>query len=254
MMKLGFIVVCNGLFYLGALGMLEHGVRWGIYGGLYMVIALILLMGRRVIPFFIERASHGDAKLRNAKWLDISSMVLFVLLAINEVFFEYPAPTAWLALVLLILNAKRLIGWHHRVIWQESLLWSIYLAFWMITLGFALLALPYFLPEYFAHVSQFLAIHAFTVGGIGMITLGMMSRVALAHTGHNVYQPPRAIAYALVAIGLSAAVRVLLPLINGWVDVVAYERIIAISQGLWVLAFIIFVIAYAPLLCRPVRS
>jgi uncharacterized protein involved in response to NO len=248
--KLLLITVCNILFYLGALGMVEQGVAWGIYGGLYIVIALILMMGRRVIPFFIERATDDAVQLFNSKWIDIPGMLFFLVFAVNEVFFGDPALSAYLALVLFIINSIRLIGWHNPIIWKQSLLWSIYLSFWMITLGFALFALPYFAAPYFEGVSKFLAIHAFTVGGIGIITLGIMSRVALAHTGNNVYQPPGAIAYALAAILLSAVVRIILPLLDLW----SYELLIAISQGLWIVAFLIFITAYAPILIRAKNS
>jgi uncharacterized protein involved in response to NO len=248
--KLLLITICNILFYLGALGMVEQGVAWGIYGGLYIVIALILMMGRRVIPFFIERATDDAVQLFNSKWIDIPGMLFFLVFAVNEVFFGDPALSAYLALVLFIINSIRLIGWHNPIIWKQSLLWSIYLSFWMITLGFALFALPYFAAPYFEGVSKFLAIHAFTVGGIGIITLGIMSRVALAHTGNNVYQPPGAIAYALAAILLSAVVRIILPLLDLW----SYELLIAISQGLWIVAFLIFITAYAPILIRAKNS
>ncbi|MDT8377133.1 MAG: NnrS family protein [Mariprofundaceae bacterium] len=245
--KLLLIMACNILFYLGALGMLEHGVAWGIYGGLYIVIALILTMGRRVIPFFIERATGDAVKLFNSRWIDLSSLLFFLLFTVNELFFGQHTLSAYLALALFIINAIRLVGWHHPVIWKQSLLWSVYLAFWMITLGFALFALPYFAAPYFGDISRLLAIHAFTVGGIGMITMGIMARVSLGHTGNNVYQPPVAVTYALAAILLSAVARIILPLLDLW----PYAWLIGLSQGLWIAAFLIFTAVYAPILIRP---
>ena len=244
--KVLLITTCNIMFYLGAIGLMEDGVTWGIYGGLYIVVALILTMGRRVIPFFIERAAGGESKLFNAKWIDLASLVFFLIFAVNQVFIGQQDLSAYLALFLFVVNAIRLIGWHHPVIWKQSLLWSIYLAFWMVTLGFFLIALPYFAAPYFAAEFAFLAIHAFTVGGIAIITLGMMSRVSLAHTGNNVYKPPRAVAYALLAILLSAIVRVVLPHFNLW----TYEVLIGLSQALWIVAFLIFIATYTPILIR----
>ncbi|MCF6208361.1 MAG: NnrS family protein, partial [Ghiorsea sp.] len=92
-----------------------------------------------------------------------------------------------------------------------------------------------------------LAIHAFTVGGIGMITIGMISRVSLAHTGRNVYDPPKALIYAFSAILISAIVRVILPLFDIW----DYEMLIGLSQIFWVIAFAIFTITYMPILLKP---
>lgn len=238
------LTACNIVFYLGAAGLIEHGVAWGIYGGLYIVVALILTMGRRVIPFFIERAEGGELQLFNAKWIDIVIPVSFLFFAINQVFSGQQEFSAYLALLLFIVNAIRLVGWHHPIIWKQSLLWSIYLAFWMITLGFLLIALSYFAAPYFPAESALLATHAFTVGGIAIITLGMMSRVSLGHTGNNVYKPPRAVTYALLAIFLSAIVRVLLPHFS----LLSYEILIGISQVLWIAAFLIFITIYAPIL------
>jgi len=242
--KLQLISFCNILFYLGAFGFLENGVTWGIFGGLYIVIALILTMGRRVIPFFIERAANDTTQLSNSRWLDLSSLMFFLAFAINELFFFDIILTAYLTLALFIINAVRLLRWHHPVIWRQGLLWSIYLSFWMITFGFALIALPYFTGF---DVPKLLAIHAFTVGGIGMITIGMISRVSLAHTGRNVYQPPAAIKYAFIAMLCSAIVRVFLPLLDIW----PYETLIGLSQIFWVIAFAIFIAVYAPILLKP---
>jgi len=152
--------------------------------------------------------------------------------------------SGYLAILLFALNAYRLIRWHHPIIWKQGLLWSIYLSFWMITIGFALFALIYL-----GHVDipKLVALHAFTVGGIGMITLGMISRVSLAHTGRNVYQPPKAIKYVFLAMLLSVITRVLLPL----TDIIPYELLIGISQIFWVIAFAIFTIIYAPILLAP---
>jgi uncharacterized protein involved in response to NO len=145
---------------------------------------------------------------------------------------------------LFTLNAYRLIRWHHPIIWQQGLLWSIYLSFWMITFGFALFALIYVAN---LDIPKLLALHAFTVGGIGMMTIGMISRVSLAHTGRNVYDPPQAIKYAFIAILLSAITRVIIPLF----DIIPYETLIGISQIFWVMAFAIFTMTYAPILLKP---
>jgi len=53
--KVLLLGIFNAFFYLGMLGYLDSGVHWGIYGGLFLLIAVIMNMGRRVMPFFIER-------------------------------------------------------------------------------------------------------------------------------------------------------------------------------------------------------
>jgi len=244
--KVLLMTSCNIMFYAGALGYLENGVVWGIFFAMYIIIALILTMGRRVIPFFIERASNDAIKLFNTRWVDIPNLFIFLAFSVNEVFIGHDTTSGYLAIVLFFLNAYRLIRWHHPIIWQQGLLWSIYLSFWMITLGFALFAL---MDIGHVAIPKLLALHAFTVGGIGMITIGMISRVSLGHTGRNVYDPPKALQYAFIAILLSAIIRVVIPLF----DLVSYEVLIGISQIFWVVAFAIFTIIYMPVLVKPKR-
>jgi uncharacterized protein involved in response to NO len=50
-----FLTIGNIIFYLGIVGFVEQGMYWSIYSGLYLVIGLIVLMGRRVIPFLVLR-------------------------------------------------------------------------------------------------------------------------------------------------------------------------------------------------------
>ena len=240
--KLGLLFFTHLAFYLGALGILEQGVMWGVYGGLYLIVSLILTMGRRVLPFFIEMGVDEDVQLKNSKWIDISSLVLFLGFFINELFFTQPALSAYLALALFAVNAVRLIGWHTKGIWSKSLLWSIYLAFWLICIGFLLFSLAYFFD-----LSYYLAIHAFAVGGVGLVTLAMMARVSLGHTGRNVKMPPKSMSIAFVLLLLSAVVRVFFPLI----DIMHYVWWVGLSQLFWIVAFLIFSWVYFPMFNKP---
>lgn len=239
--KLLLLFITNLLFYLGALGIVENGVHWGIYGGLYLVIGLILMMARRVVPFFIERGVGYPVTLKNSKILDLSSLALFLVFFILVLAQTTEMLTAYTALALFIINAARLIGWHTMGIWKKPLLWSLYLAIWFICIGFLLYALTYF-----TGISKYLAIHAFSYAGIGTITIGMMSRVALGHSGRDVSNPPKAIGIAFAILILGAVVRVFFPLIAP----VYYIHWITISQGLWILAFLIFSFVYLPILTK----
>lgn len=232
----------NVLFYAGVLGWIDKGIPWGIYSGLYLIISLILLLGRRVIPFFIERGVGYEVKLVNRRWLDISAMVLFLLFFIFEVFTDLKMIAAHLALILFIMHTVRLAGWHTRGIWKKPLLWSLFIAYTFIISGFLLKACGYYFNLY-----PFLAVHAFAFGGVGLVTLSMMSRVALGHTGRNIHQPPKAMIWAFVCLIAGAVSRVFLPLIY----MENYAVWVALSQILWIAAFSLFVIIYFPILTRP---
>lgn len=240
--KLVFLTVGNILFYLGVIGFIEQGMFWSIYGGLYMIIGLIMMMGRRVIPFFIEAGVGYPVKLFNSKWLDVAMLLLYLAFFIVEVFVGNHYLSALLSAGLFIMTSIRLIGWHTPGIWKKPLLWSLFVAFLFIDLGFLLIALSPWID-----LPRIRVIHAFSFGGIGVMTLSMMARVTLGHTGRNIQSPPEAITWAFLALIIGAVVRVMLPLIAA--DY--YLVWIAISQVLWISAFLIFVVVYAPMLIEP---
>jgi len=240
--KLLILMICNLLFFLGAYGVVEDGFLWGIYGGLYTVIGLILTIGRRVMPFFIERGTPESIQLFNSKWLDLSSLFGVLVFFISELILKNPALSAYAALLIAAVNGARLIGWHTPGIWKRSLLWSIYLSFWFICLGFLLIA-----ASYFFDTPKHLAIHALAYGGIGLATLSMMSRVGLGHTGRDISKPSKMISLAFILFIIGIVIRVVLPLLNAF----DYLFLIKISQLLWIASFTIFTLIYLPILCKP---
>ncbi|HEU4708851.1 MAG TPA: NnrS family protein, partial [Methylophilaceae bacterium] len=133
-------------------------------------------------------------------------------------------------------------GWHTPGIWKKPLLWSLYVSLLFIDLGFLLFALNAVIG-----VPRLLAVHAFAVGGVGLITLAMMSRVSLGHTGREIGQPPLTASIALGILILAAVFRVIVPIFA----IQQYPLWIAISQGLWILAFALFTLRYLPILIAP---
>lgn len=240
--KLLLLLFSNILFYLGMFGIVEQGVHWGLYSGLYMVIALIFVMGRRVIPFFIEKGVDRPVVLVNRVWLDIASLVLLLVLWVADVFTSYTTIVSMVAAALVVLHVIRMHGWYTSQIWSKPLLWVLYVAYGSLVAGFALKA-----AECCFAISPLLAVHAFAYGGIGVITLGMMSRVILGHTGRNVFEPPAVLFWCFGLLVAGAIARVLMPLLA--MDLYSYW--IGISQLLWILAFLVFLIVFTPMLLTP---
>jgi uncharacterized protein involved in response to NO len=239
--KLVLLAIANLCFYLGYAGVLEQGLTWGIYGGLYLIIGLILTLGGRVIPFFAERGVGYQVQLYNPKWTTLLGLLIFLIFFISELFLHNKNISGIASAALFIIYSVRLIGWYTPGIWKKPLLWSLYAAMFFINVGFLLFAL-----NIYADISKFLAIHAFAYGGIGIITLAMMSRVAYGHTGRNINEPPSTVKYMFAIILLGAIFRVFFPLFLpeqhlSW---------IICSQVLWLVAFLLFIISYAPILIK----
>lgn len=237
--KLFLLALCNVVFYLGITGVVSDGVQWGLYSAIYMIVALVLVMMRRVMPMFIKNGIDGDIELKNRAWLDYASLIMLIVFWISDVFTTFEHLTALTAVILSILHTIRLAGWYTNRIWCKPLVWILVLAYGFIILGFALKALAIY-----ANVSPSLSLHAFTAGGIGLVTIGMMSRVSLGHTGRNVFEPPTIVFWSFAALVLGAIIRVVFPIFN----MEFYVYWIGISQLLWMVAFAIFVLLYAPML------
>jgi len=208
-----------------------------------IIIVLIAIVGGRVVPFFIERGAN--VQLRPRPWLErlaVASVAIWfaasVLASVHAVAAPLLAATAWLAAAL---NGLRLVAWHHRRLWSVPLLWVLYIGYGWLVAGLALNG---------AAVSGWMAtppaIHAFTAGAIGVMTLGMMARVALGHTGRPM-QAARMTTASFVLINIAAVVRVALPAAAPTL----YIDGIFIAGALWIAAFILFSFVYAPVLIRP---
>ena len=236
------LFLANLLFYLSIAGLVRLTPQFGLYLGFYLILAMVFIMARRVVPFFIEKGVGYEVKLNNWLWLDVLSMILFGVFVASDLIWPDQQFVALLAGMLFILHSIRLIQWHTPGIWKKPLLWILYLGYGFITIGFALKAAVNLFG-----VSPFIAMHAFSVGGIGMMTLGMMSRVALGHSGRNVFAPPKVVYFIFSLMFLAAFFRVIMPLIM----MSNYTLWIGISQIFWICSFVVFSFAYIPMLIKP---
>ncbi len=240
--KVYFFLAGHLLYALGVIEGNSDKMRIGVYIGLYMILSLILVLARRVLPMFIERGVAYAVNLKNHLAVDIACFLLFLVFAVVDIFFAMPALTAWLAAALCVLHGIRLWGWHTLGLWRRPLVWVLYLAYGWIVAGFGLKFL-----SFITGIPSSLAIHAFSVGGIGMMTLGMMSRISLGHTGRDVMHPPSGVALMFFVLALGAVVRVVFPLLLAG----HYALWLGLSQALWIAAFAIFLYLYGAMLLRP---
>lgn len=206
----------------------------------FVVMLLIAIMAGRVVPFFTERGV-GDIKLKTLPWLDKLAMVSIALYALAGWLQWNSTVSLWLAGVAFVLNTLRWWSWQHPGLWRIPMLWVLHLAYlWLIVS----LLLAVF--NRFGLVAPVVEVHAFTIGTLGMITLGMMTRVSQGHTGRAI-AASRMTSLAFLSLFLAAIIRVLGGIFAGSV----YHHSIVVSATLWLLAFALFVIEYIPVLIRP---
>jgi uncharacterized protein involved in response to NO len=229
----------NGLIHANILGLADVPASLGMQLVLGTLIVLILVIAGRIYPFFTERAISGTLIIKNPV-VEIGSMASAALVFVLQLFDISGSVLAWTASIAALVNFARIYGWYVPRIRYVPLLWVLYVGYLWIITGFVLTAL-----SANALVPTALALHAFTVGGIAVVTLGMMARVSLGHTGRAL-RVSNTIAVAFVLLNLAALLRVILPAAvpNG------YDMFIYASTLCWLAAFGLFVSVYLPILTQ----
>lgn len=242
-----------GLLLLLFAGNLRMHLEWmglpggdaaaGIRLGLLVTIAMVAIIGGRIVPGFtrnaLNRRGHQGAMPAIHPLIDRMGILSAVLVALTAGVSAPDWLTGGLALVAAITNCIRLAGWGWRHTLSEPILWSLHLGFLMLVVGYGLLALAYLTGEF----SEAGALHMLGIGAAGGMTLAVMSRAALGHTGRPlVVATPIAIAY--LSIAAAAFIRSLgLDLFPA-----DYYIIMALSGGLWIVGFALFAVIYLPIL------
>lgn len=153
------------------------------------------------------------------------------------------APSTGVALALagaaLLIRLGRWRGW---MTIREGMVLILHVGYFWCALGLLLLGASVLLP---GAVPASAAIHALTTGGIGVMTLAVMTRTTRSHTGRE----RRADSASLAIYGLinaAALTRVAAPFIGA-----IEPQLLIVSSICWSLAFGWFVLAYGPMLVRP---
>lgn len=243
----GIVVALLGLWLAQLLthaGALSGSILWQTAGpkvGVGLVIVLILVIGGRIIPLFTRNTTKAE-DIRSLPWLDRIAIGGAVATLLADALSIGGWPFAAAAGVTAIASAARALHWGTRRSLSDPLLWVLHLGYAFVPLGFALRAIAVFVPR----VADSTAQHALTVGAIGTLTLGMMARVALGHTGRPLKAPP-SLAFAFGAMILAALARVIGPIVGGAVE----TPMIHVAGTAWTLAFAIYLVRLGPLLFRP---
>jgi len=241
---LGVLVLANGAFHaeIALYGQSDYAWRAGLSG----VLVMILIVGGRIIPSF----TRNWLARNNAQRLPVPfnrGDVVSIFVAVGAFALWSALPGHWLTgLVMLIaalLHVWRLSRWAGFAAIREPLVFVLHTAFAFLPLGMALVAATIFLPEM---VYPAAAVHAFAAGAVGTMTLAVMTRASLGHTGRALKAGTGTCAiYILVVAG--AMMRVVAA--TQWAGT-AGHLLLGIAAVLWVLAFGMFVAVYGPALMQ----
>ena len=225
---------------LGIDGAIDVAPQFGVSIGLDLVLFVVAVMGGRVIPMFTNNGVPGTSA-RRSTWTERAALGGVLLLIAFDVAGVRGAPLAALAVVVGVAHAIRLGLWQPWRTLRVPLVWVLHAAYAWIPIHLVLRALAEL-----GLVASPLATHALTIGAIGGVIIGMITRTARGHTGRPLRADRFEIAcYALVLA--AAVVRVLVPLVVP----AAYAPSVAASAVLWSAGFGLYAIRYWPVLTRP---
>jgi uncharacterized protein involved in response to NO len=242
---LGALALANAAVHMQALGWAAGSAPRALRFAADGVVVLIVVIGGRITPAFTTNALLRlgvEARASSPRWLDrlaVGSVAL--LLAIDLVAPRSSASGVSAALAGLAV-AARMTGWQTLRTAGDPLLWSLHAGMAWAALGLLLVAAG----DLGGAVPPTAGLHALTAGAMGSMTLAVMTRVALGHTGRPLVLPRGAVgSYGLVHAG--AAARVLGALAAGS----ASSSLLLVGGLLWAAAFGLFAVLYAPILSSP---
>lgn len=241
---LAVLAVANGMMHVG---FLTGGTGWlslGQVTALNLITLMMIVIGGRIIPLFtinwLRNHGHDPAAVKQSPALDRLAIIATALLIPADMI----TATAWLAGLLALaaaaIHGVRLAGWSGWKTGPEPLLWILHLSYVWIILALLLKGLAAF-----NLVAPTAWQHAMGVGAMGTLILGIMTRVALGHTGRPLTLPSMGVVI-YIAITLGALARVLAAL-----QFIDYRIGLLVAATGWALAFCLFIFIYWPILSQP---
>ncbi len=239
--------VSNLMVHLEWLGWTSDTLWSGLRAGLLTLSAMIIVLGGRVTPGFTRNAMVQSGRESHLPRNPMPLAAVAIAAAISQPVGYLIGAPLWiigpLALVAGMAGLVRVALW--RGLWARGkpILWTLHLSYAVNALGFIALGLANL-----DRGSEVAALHLLGIGGVGGMTLSVMSRAVLGHTGRALIAPgPVALAYALVPLAALAR-------FAGSEFPTLYTPAVLTAGALWCLAFALFVTAMWPVFWGPRQS
>lgn len=203
-------------------------------------VMLIGIVGGRVVPSFTRNwlaKRHVTTLPASYDQLDTAALLVGLGALGLWVFWPDHLATALVCLAAAALHAVRLARWQGWQTTSERLVLVLHLAYAAVPIGFVAVALVP--PGLLDPIS---ALHVFTVGAIGLMTLAIMSRATRGHTA----MPLTASPVTTASYGLLFAAALLRPSAMLFPD--HAMSLVSLSGLCWMLAFTLYLAEYAPAL------
>ena len=221
-------------------GAADVGRRLGIGAG----IVLIMIIGGRIIPSFtrnwLARANPGRLPIPFNRF-DVATIAFSSLALVGWACFPERSVTGVMLLVAALLNTVRLVRWAGDRTLRDPLVLVLHIAYAFVPVGLFLAGFAALLPE---AVPPAAGLHAFGVGAIGAMTLAVMARSTLGHTGRELHADAGT-CLVFAAIVVSGLMRIAAAFLPG------VPALLHGSAAAWTVAFVGYALLYGGMLLRP---
>jgi uncharacterized protein involved in response to NO len=243
---LAFLTLENARYHLAVAGVVALDPLEAVRTALLIVTVMIAIIGGRIIPAFTHNWLHlnrpGEAMPRRVTHLDAAAVLSVVLVAALKLAGAPQWSLGAAALAAAALNAWRLVLWGGWAARPDPIVWILHAGYAWLAAGLGLMGLAGLMES----VPETLAFHALGAGAIGTMTLAIMTRASLGHTGRPI-KAPLSIVWAYHLVIASAVLRVAGPVVAP-----AHQGIaLALAALFWIVAFGLFAAVYAPILTTP---
>jgi uncharacterized protein involved in response to NO len=241
---LGVLIAGNITFHVEAIryGSADYGIRIGIAA----VVGLIMLIGGRIVPSFTHNwlATNNPGRLPQAfSRFDVVTLIASAVALAIWIAFPRAVSAGVLLMVAGLLQAARYVRWAGDRTFADRLVLVLHVAYAFVPIGFLLTAAAILWP---AHWPVSAGLHAWMTGAVGMMTLAVMTRATLGHTGQDL-----AASLRTQLIYLCALVAALTRIAAAFEPSSALFHIAAIA---WLLAFGGFAVLFGPSLVKVSRQ
>jgi uncharacterized protein involved in response to NO len=219
--------------------------NYSIRAGLGAIVLLIALVGGRIVPSFTHNwLARASADRLPASFARFDAITIAASAAALVLWIVMPAAFVTAAALLLagILQAVRLARWAGERTYREPLVFILHVAYAFVAIGFLLTS-----AGALGAVAESAGIHAWGVGAIGTMTLAVMTRASLGHTGRPLTASASTTAI-YVAVVIAAVARITAALQPDWSELLLHVAALA-----WAAAFLGFAFSYMPMLRGPRR-
>jgi uncharacterized protein involved in response to NO len=236
------LAIGNLVFHIetATAGTADYGKRIGIA----TAVLLISLIGGRIVPSFTRNwlAKLGPEALPAPfSRFDVVTIASSAIALAAWIFAPTSMVTGAACGIAGALHFIRLARWRGYRTFAEPLITILHVGYLFVPLGFLLMALAIAFP---AIVMPVAAVHAWTAGAIGVMTLAVMTRASLGHTGHELTASPTVLAiYIFAVIGALSRIAAAFG--------IEPQIMLHTAAAGWILAFGTFAIVFGPLLVRP---